>query len=261
METNKYQLFPPLSPDEMQELEASILANGVLHSVVIDTDGNILDGHTRKAICDKHGLEYPTIEKEFSSEEEKQCFVISMNIARRQLSVAQKVEYWLKLRNLGMSLRALADMVGEDKMKVQRAITAVVAKKVAAGETVAPIAVTGKDGKVYSSEQSEAVKKALLEKQAANAAGREAERAKRVAAEALKTARVADGIIEPASQSASMGNSQPKPSLVTEVRPALGTIAELAKSILSHYETPDIEELVALLSSNLADRKELSNEV
>ena len=40
-------LLPPLKTSEREALAADIKANGVLHPVVIDENGNILDGHHR----------------------------------------------------------------------------------------------------------------------------------------------------------------------------------------------------------------------
>ncbi len=43
----KYQLLPPLSPEDFAALEASIIEHGVLVPVEYDEEGNILDGHHR----------------------------------------------------------------------------------------------------------------------------------------------------------------------------------------------------------------------
>ena len=52
-------LCPALMADEYTGLEASILADGCRDALAVWATGNILlDGHNRKAICDKHRLPY-----------------------------------------------------------------------------------------------------------------------------------------------------------------------------------------------------------
>ena len=48
---NPYQVMPPPCAEDYAALEASIVAHGVLVPVEYDEAGNILDGHTRVAIC------------------------------------------------------------------------------------------------------------------------------------------------------------------------------------------------------------------
>ena len=43
----KFQVMPELSTDEYAELKADIAKNGVVVPVLVDEDGNIIDGHNR----------------------------------------------------------------------------------------------------------------------------------------------------------------------------------------------------------------------
>ncbi len=81
----KYQLFGRLRKEEYAALEADILKRGVQVAVELDEKGNVLDGHHRKEIADKHGLEYETVVKEFETEQEKREHVLKVNLARRHL--------------------------------------------------------------------------------------------------------------------------------------------------------------------------------
>ncbi len=80
-----YQVFGPLSPETHRALEADIEKRGVQVAVEVDENGEILDGHHRKQIADKLGLDYETEVRYFATEEEKIAHVIMLNLARRHL--------------------------------------------------------------------------------------------------------------------------------------------------------------------------------
>ncbi len=92
MSTATKNLLPALSDDEYAALEASILEHGYwkAYPVAVDEDGEILDGFNRTAICEKHGITYPTIVVKGLSALEKATFAIKSNTTRRQLSPAQR---------------------------------------------------------------------------------------------------------------------------------------------------------------------------
>lgn len=94
-------LLPPLKTSEREALAADIKANGVLHPVVIDEDGNILDGHHRYAI-DRNA---PTVTVQGLSEEEKQAYTIRANLARRNLSLEQTRAVEKRQREIAKKLR------------------------------------------------------------------------------------------------------------------------------------------------------------
>lgn len=77
-------LIPPLTDDEYQRLEKSILAEGV-RECIITWDGTIIDGHNRYRICQKHGLECPNIERTFKSRDAAKIWIIENQFARRNL--------------------------------------------------------------------------------------------------------------------------------------------------------------------------------
>ena len=59
----KYQPLPPLSEDEYAALKEDIRVNGLTYPIQVDENGNIIDGHHRKQICDELGIEpgYETV--------------------------------------------------------------------------------------------------------------------------------------------------------------------------------------------------------
>ena len=129
LKTPYANLLPPLKTSEREALAADIKANGVLHPVVIDEDGNILDGLHRYSI-DRNA---PTRTVEGLSDEEKQAYTIRANLARRNLSPDQAREVAKKQRAIAKDLREadpkkwtlknLAALLGVDESTVSRWFT------------------------------------------------------------------------------------------------------------------------------------------
>ncbi len=103
-----YQLLPDLAPDDLRRLTESIVANGVEVPVIVDENGDILDGHHRQMIADSLGIECPRIVRSGLSEHQKRIYAAEMNLARRQLTDAQKA-------NVGMVIEP--DIAAEAKRR------------------------------------------------------------------------------------------------------------------------------------------------
>jgi len=84
-------LIPPLSPEELQGLQESILSEGCRDPLVV-WDGVILDGHNRYKICQENGLIYSTIEKNFDTREDAKIWIIRNQMGRRNLTDAWQLE-------------------------------------------------------------------------------------------------------------------------------------------------------------------------
>ena len=94
-------LLPPLSTEEKESLVASIRQYGVTHPVVIDEEGNILDGHHRHSV-DPNA---PTVVMPGLSQLEKQAFVMSTNDTRRNMSPEQRRELRKSQQKLCLQLK------------------------------------------------------------------------------------------------------------------------------------------------------------
>ena len=88
---HQYQLLPDLPADDYERLKADIAERGVLVAVELDEHGNVLDGHHRVRIATELGVDYPTIVRSGLAEHEKRLHAVSLNLARRHLTDAQKV--------------------------------------------------------------------------------------------------------------------------------------------------------------------------
>ena len=89
--TGKYQLLDALSPEDYQALKADIKERGVMIPIELDEEGNVIDGHHRKMICEELGItDYPTVVRRGWTEEQKRTHSRRMNLARRHLTREQR---------------------------------------------------------------------------------------------------------------------------------------------------------------------------
>jgi ParB-like chromosome segregation protein Spo0J len=54
-------LFPMMTDEELANLAADIKANGLIHPIVVDKDGVLLDGRNRDRACEIAGIEPSTV--------------------------------------------------------------------------------------------------------------------------------------------------------------------------------------------------------
>jgi len=127
--------LPPLRERELRALRESILAQGVLHPIVISAGparpGEIVDGRARQSICSELGLDVPSSERSFASETEFRLFRLATNVQRRQLPVAYRIR-------LGMALEPLES----ERAAARRAQ----AKGRRRGEKALPVVLPGESG-------------------------------------------------------------------------------------------------------------------
>lgn len=92
-------LIPPLTNDEFLRLEKSILDEGV-RDPLITWNGTIVDGHNRYHICEKHGIEFKTVEHKFTSRDAAKIWIIENQFGRRNLSSYDRAQLALQLEPL-----------------------------------------------------------------------------------------------------------------------------------------------------------------
>ena len=96
----------PLTPEEDEALERSLLAEGCRDALVLW--GNVLvDGHNRYRLCMKHGLPFQTVQNpRFQSMEDVHLWMIEQHLGRRSLSDYQRGVLALRKREIVAERRA-----------------------------------------------------------------------------------------------------------------------------------------------------------
>lgn len=81
------ELFPMLPDDELRELADSIAADGLLHPIVIDTEGVLIDGRNRLRACQIAGVEphYTSL-----NGHDPVTYILSTNVTRRHMNAGQR---------------------------------------------------------------------------------------------------------------------------------------------------------------------------
>jgi hypothetical protein len=98
----------PLTPDEHEALERSILTEGCRDALVLWGDV-LVDGHNRYGICQKHGLPFQTVQNpRFQSMEDVHLWMIDQHLGRRSVSDFQRGVLALRKREIVADRRARA---------------------------------------------------------------------------------------------------------------------------------------------------------
>lgn len=138
-------LLPPLTDEEYDTLKADIQENGILVPIILDEDGDVIDGQHRLQIASELNLTDIPFETKYGlSDDEKEDMAIGVNIHRRQMNREQRQALVVHLRQKGMSTRQIAEKVGVNNSTVKRDLD----ETTVANATVdLPSTIVGKDGK------------------------------------------------------------------------------------------------------------------
>jgi hypothetical protein len=85
-------LIPPLTPEELAQLEANLLAEGCRDSLLIwrwQGEEILLDGHNRHDLCERHGLTYAIHEVSLPDLDAAKAWMIANQLGRRNLTPNQ----------------------------------------------------------------------------------------------------------------------------------------------------------------------------
>lgn len=90
----------PLTPDEHDALERSLLKEGCRDALVLWGD-LLVDGHNRFGLCQKHGIPFQTVQSTlFSSIEDVHLWMIDQHLGRRSVSDFQRGVLALRKREI-----------------------------------------------------------------------------------------------------------------------------------------------------------------
>jgi phage N-6-adenine-methyltransferase len=90
-------LIPPLTSDERQELERSLLAEGCRDALVLWGD-TLIDGHNRFEICTRNNIPFKTVQKEFADRRSAIEWIILNQFGRRNLPSHERARLALRLK-------------------------------------------------------------------------------------------------------------------------------------------------------------------
>src|SRR4051812_25489641 len=79
-------LFPMLDDDELDDLARDIREHGLIHPIVLNTDGMLIDGRNRLEACSRARID-PTYT---IFDGDPIPYILSSNVARRHLSQGQR---------------------------------------------------------------------------------------------------------------------------------------------------------------------------
>jgi len=135
------RLIPPLSEDELQQLEQNILAEGCRDAIIV-WKGRIADGYNRYAICKKHNIPFQVKVLRLTSRGAVTLWIIDNQLGRRNLTDANRIELAIQraeiLRQQGPISRrkAIAKTAGVSENTVHKYLTI---KKLADPELLAKV--------------------------------------------------------------------------------------------------------------------------
>jgi ParB/RepB/Spo0J family partition protein len=114
-------LFPMLADDELAELAADIGQRGLLHPIVLDAEGRILDGRNRWAACKIAKVEPATVVYEG---EDPDGYALAVNIARRHLTKGQQAMIAARAIFVSNNLQhSAANSLGLSQSRIAYAVT------------------------------------------------------------------------------------------------------------------------------------------
>lgn len=144
-----HDLYRPLTAGEFAGLKDSIERHGIRQDITVFSRGNlvfdVIDGAHRVRAASELGFHLHQVPYKHAAgtPEELRALAETLNEDRRQLTVEERRERALKLRQQGQSYRQIGEALKVDPATAMRDV------KASGVATPTPATVTGKDGKAY----------------------------------------------------------------------------------------------------------------
>ena len=92
------ELFPPLTDEQLSLLEEDIRANGCYSPIIVNEELSIVDGHNRRAVCEKLGVPYQMAVFHFEDTLDAMRWALDTQKSRRNLDTWELGKIALKLK-------------------------------------------------------------------------------------------------------------------------------------------------------------------
>ena len=106
-------LIPKLDEAEFKQLEENILAYGLLDPIKATQNYEVIDGHNRFLICQKHNIEPKAEVINFTDEDQARLWIINNQLGRRNITDFVKIE-------LLQQKKLILEKQGADNLKAHR---------------------------------------------------------------------------------------------------------------------------------------------
>lgn len=123
-------LLRPLSDEEFESLTSDVRKNGIVYPIIIGDDGRVIDGQHRLMVAKLLGLTSEQVPQQFQIVEagatddelalQERELALTLNLHRRHLDAATRLEYVAMLKSEGLSNRKIAGRIGVDEKTVRR---------------------------------------------------------------------------------------------------------------------------------------------
>ena len=155
-------LIPPLTKEEYEGLEQSILAEGCRDALVLWGDV-LVDGHNRYEICMVHDVAFKTVQKEFTDRNDALRWIILNQFGRRNLPAYERARLALRLKPV------IAEKAKENKINAANKMNASTGNNVSTEicENVKPIDTQKEIAKAAGVSHDTIAKVEKIERQAA----------------------------------------------------------------------------------------------
>lgn len=141
-------LYEPPADERYESLRDDIKEHGVRIPIQVTPSGVIIDGYTRKRICDELRIDCPEIVMhDAATHEQAVAIAILANSRNRKLNPEQRADVVEALQTQGWSNRRIAYHLGVDEGTVRHAQRTISTAENSAVEKPAPARTTGRDGR------------------------------------------------------------------------------------------------------------------